>query len=304
MNKSWFFLLIILSIFSCKKEKEEVVFQDNTIPYYDQIPRILLENYVNRVFIDLIGREPTDLEMNSEVEILRSTNASDPSRVALVQRLMFDTSAVSGDGSYREAYIRKFYEDQKGRFLEGASEGTLLDEYNLWRFLAYQDSLNGNMIGYELFTNEANKMFAVINSRVELQQDSIHFEEMCRRMMFNSLYDEINMNTFNFINASFDDCFGRFPTESEYSGVEDAIEFNGSGVLFSQDVASKTDYLNVLVNSNEFDEGFVRWAFKAYLAREASSSEVFTRIDLYRIDSNYSLLQQFILTTDEYAGFQ
>lgn len=304
MNKSWFFLLIILSIFSCRKEKEEVVFQDNTIPYYDQIPRILLENYVNRVFIDLIGREPTDVEMNSEVEILRSTNASDPSRVALIQRLMFDTSAVSGDGSYREAYIRKFYEDQKGRFLEGASEGTLLNEYNLWRFLAYQDSLNGNMIGYELFTNEANKMFAVINSRVELQKDSILFEEMCRRMMFNSLYDEINMNTFNFINASFDDCFGRFPTESEYSGVEDAIEFNGSGTLFSQDVASKTDYLNVLVNSNEFDEGFVRWAFKAYLAREASSSEVFTRIDLYRIDSNYSLLQQFILTTDEYAGFQ
>ncbi len=304
MKKSLVFFVIVTVFFSCRKEKEEVVFQDNTIPYFDQVPRILLENYVNRVFIDLIGREPTDVEMNTQVDLLRSTNASEPSRIALIQRLMFDTTQVPGDGSYREAYIRKFYEDQKGRFLEGASEGTLQDDYNLWKLLAYQDSLNGNMIGYEIFNNEASKMLAVINSRVQLQEDSIFFEEMCRRMMFNSLYDEINMNTFNFINATFDDSFGRFPTQSEYDAVEDAIEFNGSGQLFGQDVSSKVAYLNVLVGSAEFDEGFLRWAFKAYLAREATSSEVFTKVDLYRSGSNYSLLQQYILTTDEYAGFQ
>ena len=303
INLLYTVLILLFFSVSCKKDKEEVTFTGNKIPEYNQIPRLLIENYVNRLFIDLIGREPTDAEMIAEVDAMRATNASVESRTALVNKIMTSTAPLPGDGSYREAYVRKFYEDQKGRFLEGASDATLNDDYNLWKLLAYQDSLNGNMLGYQLFTLEANKVLAVIDSREELMNGEILFEEMCSRMMFNSLYDEINMNTFNFINASFDDCFARFPTQSEYEGVEDAIEFNGAGVLFGNAVNSKTEYLNVLVQSNEFDEGFVRWAYFAFLAREATSTEVFSRVQIYRQGSNYSGVQKEILISDEYAGF-
>ena len=303
INLLYTVLFLVVFSFSCKKEKEEVTFTGNEIPEYNQIPRLLIENYVNRLFIDLIGREPTDVEMTTEVDVLRSTNASKEARVALVDKIMNSTAPVPGDGSYREAYIRKFYEDQKGRFLEGSSDGTLTDEYNLYVFLAQQDSIQGNILAYQLLTLEANKLLSVLDSREELMNGEILFEEMCRRMMFNLLYDEINMNTFNFINASFDDCFARFPTQSEYEGVEDAIEFNGSGVLFGNAVSSKTEYLNVLVNSNEFDEGYVRWAYFALLAREATSTEVVSRVQIYRQGSNYSGVQKEILISDEYAGF-
>ena len=303
INLLYAVLFLVVFSFSCKKEKEEVVFTGNDIPEYNDIPRLLIENYVNRLFIDLIGREPTDAEMNAEVDVLRATNASIESRTALVNKIMTSTNPLPGDGSYREAYVRKFYEDQKGRFLEGASDATLDGDYDLWKLLAYQDSLNGNMLGYQIFTMEANKVLSVMDSREELMNGEILLEEMCSRMMFNALYDEINMNTFNFINASFDDCFARFPTLSEYEGVEDAIEFNGSGVLFGNAVNSKTEYLNVLVNSNEFDEGYVRWVYFALLAREATSTEVVSRVQIYRQGSNYSGVQKEILISDEYAGF-
>ncbi|MFN6378824.1 MAG: hypothetical protein ACK4WD_06085 [Flavobacteriales bacterium] len=303
INLLYTVLFLVVFSFSCKKEKEEVTFTGNDIPEYNQIPRLLIENYVNRLFIDLIGREPTDVEMTTEVDAMRATNASVESRTALVNKIMTSTAPLPGDGSYREAYIRKFYEDQKGRFLEGASDGTITDEYYLYRILATQDSLNGNMLAYQILTLEANKILAVLDSREELMNGEIVLEEMCSRMMFNALYDEINMNTFNFINASFDDCFARFPTQSEYEGVEDAIEFNGAGVLFGNAVSSKTEYLNVLVNSNEFDEGFVRWAYFALLAREATSNEVFSRVQIYRQGSNFSGVQKEILISDEYAGF-
>ncbi len=303
INLLYAVLFLIVFSASCKKEKEEVVFTGNDIPEYNEVPRLLIENYVNRLFIDLIGREPTDAEMDAEVNVLRASNASRDSRLALVEKIMNSTSPIPGDGSYREAYVRKFYEDQKGRFIEGASDGAITGEYDLYRFLAYQDSIQGNTLAYQLLTLEANKLKAVLDSRAQLMNGEILFEEMCKRMMFNSFYDEINMNTFNFINASFDDCFARFPTQAEYEGVEDAIEFNGSGSLFGNAVSSKTEYLDVLVQSNEFDEGFVRWVYFALLAREASSTEVFSRVQIFRQGSNYSGVQKEILISDEYAGF-
>lgn len=304
MTKLYTFLFIALIFASCKKEPEEVVFSNNEIASYDQVPRILIENYVNRVFIDLIGREPTDLEMEAESNALKSANADVNSRNMLVQKLMFNEDFVEGDGSYRDAFIRKFYEDQKGRFIDGASDANLLEDYNVFRSIAIQDSLEGNFLVYEIVMIEANKVLDVLNSREQLKNGEIDFREMCRRMMFNSIYDDINMNTFNFINATFDDCFARFPTESEYNGVEDAIEFNGSGALFGQTVNSKPSYLNVIVNSNEFDEGYVRWVYGSFLAREATSNEVFVNAPLFSTEADYTLIQQKILISNEYAGFE
>jgi hypothetical protein len=294
-------LFIVVFESGCKKE-ENVTFTDNTIPHYDEVPSIIIENYVNRVFIDLIGREPTDLEMITEAAALKSANMSVASRTALVNKIMTSTDILEGDGSYREAYIRKFYEDQKGRFLEGSSEANILEQMYIYESIAYSDSLNGNVLGYQVNSFEAAKLEMVLDSREELQLDSIVFEELCYRMMYNSIYDDINMNTFNFINATFDDCFSRFPTESEYEEIYPSIEYNGAGMVFFQIVNNKDEYLNALINSYEFDEGLVRWCYRALLARDASSYEVYTLAPLFASGSNFSAVQRNILISDEYAG--
>lgn len=307
MKKLPFYLVFsiigVALLWGCRKN-EEVVYSDNTIPDYDQIPSIIIDNYVNRVFIDLIGREPTDIEMSNESGTLKAANMSMAARTSLIQKLMFNEDPVEGDGSYKEAYFRKFYEDQKGRFLEGASEALLLEQWGIWRSIAIQDSIQGNMLGYELYMVEANKVWVVMTSREELMNDSIKIQSMCYRMMFNSLYDNINMNSFNFINATFDDCFARFPTEAEYDGIYPAIEYNGAGSVFGVFFDNKTDYIRELTHSDEFDEGLIRWIYKSLLSRDATTSEVYTQLPIYGADSNFSLVQQAILISDEYAGIE
>jgi hypothetical protein len=304
LSFSLVFAIIAVSFLSSCKKNEEVIYSDNTIPDYDQIPSIIIDNYVNRVFIDLIGREPTDVEMVNESASLKSANMSAASRTALVQKLMFNEDPLEGDGSYKEAYFRKFYEDQKGRFLEGSSEALLLEQWGIWRAIAMQDSLNGNTLGYELMMVEANKVWVVMTSREELMNDSIKIQNMCYRMMFNSLYDNINMNSFNFINATFDDCFSRFPTNAEYEAIYPAIEYNGAGSVFGTFFDNKTDYIRELTRSTEFDEGLIRWVYKSLLSREASTFEVYTQLPIYGTESNFSLVQQSILISDEYAGIE
>ena len=55
-------ILISLLIAGCKKDEAQI-FTDNDAPYYDKVPSVKVRNYVNRLFIDLLGREPLDAKM-------------------------------------------------------------------------------------------------------------------------------------------------------------------------------------------------------------------------------------------------
>lgn len=301
LYRLYFSCFLLLAVSSCKKE-EQIVFDDNTIPDYNNVPTLLVENYVNKLYIDLIGREPTDVEMAADVATLEAGALSAAARALVVNKLMYSNEEANGT-PYTEAYFRKLYNDQKSRFLDAASEQVLESEYGLWRAVAYQDSLNGNLFGYEIIMLEANKVLDVLESRLELQNGTIQIDEMCRRMMYNSVYDDINMGSFNFINASFDDSFSRFPTQAEFDLVYNAIESNAAGVLFGTSVNNKVEYLQTLVANAAYDEGMIRWAYQTLLSREATSSEVFNRMSLFGPNHDIQAVQLFILSTDEYAGF-
>ncbi|MBL7942768.1 MAG: hypothetical protein JNM00_08385 [Flavobacteriales bacterium] len=303
MTSSALWLIVLAMAMSCRKQ-EEVVFTGNTIPAYDAIPTILVENYVNRLYIDLIGREPTDEEMSADVATLEGAGLSETSRHQIIDKLMFSDQDVPGDTtSYSESYFFKFYSDTKARLLEGTSQAIIWEEYYLRYGVAILDSLNGNMIAYELGMLEAEKIMDILTCPQDLRAGTIDTREMYRRMIHNSLYDQINMNTFNFINASFDGCYYRFPTESEMDQCFAPIEYNGSGVLFGQVITSKMEYLEVLLGNNEYEEGLVRWCFLSLLNREPSSTEIFNLLPLLESNYNCQNVQQYILSTDEYAGF-
>jgi hypothetical protein len=294
-------LIIPLALSSCKKE--EVVFEDNTIPPYSEIPTVVVQNYVNRLFIDLIGREPLDTEMELEVSLLEEASLSSESRVNLVNQLMFDTTPLPGDSSYTFAYHLKLYDDLKARFLEGASEDVLNFDYGIFRGQAIADSINGNFSGYTLNMQEANRIALVQASRSELQNGEILIDEMVKRMLLNSIYDEINMNSFNFINATYNDLFFRFPTASELELAYNVIEFNQAATIYGSLAQTKTDYVDILVSNGEFDEGMIIWAYESLIARTPSSNEVFELVIPFSNNYNFKEVQRTILTSDEYAGF-
>lgn len=298
---AWFFMLALAV--SCKKDPEIVTFTDNTIPPYSEVSTLLVENYVNRLYIDLIGREPTDGEMSADVAALEAGQLSAAARTTVVYKLMNNTAYIEGDSSYAHAYHLKFYDDQKARFLNGASEVDMYESYYLYYYISVQDSIAGNMLASQLNRAEANKMRAAIESNRDLRLGTITVSEMCRRMCFNAIYDDINMNTFNYINATFDNLYFRFPTEAELDAAYAPVDYNGSGVLFGQVINSKTEYLNVLLNNAEFAEGMIRWAYSSLLSREPQTIEVFNLLDDFNNGENIEAVQISILITDEYAGF-
>jgi hypothetical protein len=294
-------ILTLVAFISCKKEP--VVFDGNDAPNYAGVSTVVLNNYVNRLFIDLLGREPLNSEMADEVKRLRDAELSAASRGVLVDKLMFNTDFIEGDSSYRRAYCVKVYENLKARFIEGSSDGFLTGEYNFYRSTAVLDSLNGDLTSYALKMQEAARLEALLQSRAQWQSGLIDIDEMVRRMLFNAVYDEINMNAFNFVNASFDDLFYRFPTNPEFENAYTIVEFNEPALIFNRVAQNKSEYLDVLTTTGEFFEGMTIWVYRSLLSRAPSSQETFTSASPFSEDLNLSAIQRRILISDEYAGF-
>lgn len=290
-----------LLLAACTKDPETI--GGNTAPYYEGVPTVVVEYYVNRLFIDLIGREPLDAEMINEVAALEAAGLSGDARAALVNRIMTNTDFIAGDSSYKHAYYQRQYDLFKARCLEGASDA-IFDEYiGMALSSATADSAAGDSAGYQKNKHEADKLIAVKASKHEYRQGLIDIREVFARMVYNSVYDQINMNTFNFVNATFDDLFTRFPTTAEFTVAYDMVESNTPGLLFGQGGQNKKDYTTILAQTQEFKEGMVRWCYRTFLARDASTYETYQAMAGFNTTLDLQAVQRAILISDEYANF-
>jgi hypothetical protein len=295
------FLFTVL-ISACKKDKEIVV-PNNTAPYYDGVPKVVLQNYINRIFIDLVGREALDAEMEAEENYLRSNDLSITSRAFLINKLQTDTSYIVGDSSYKQAYYNRFYELCKARVLEAASNEFIYERINEYNGVIFQDSVAGDSLSMSLAKQQAQNLTKIIACERDYLRDSIEIKDVFARMLNNAVYDEINMNTFNFLNASFNDLFFRFPTNNEFNAGFNMIEYNTADVLFGKSSSHKGEYLQILVNSQEFYEGIIRWMYNNLLARDPSTQEVYSLMQTFLNNHDVQKIQLHIMQSDEYANF-
>ena len=295
------YFLIILCFFSCEKERELI--GGNNAPFYDEVPTILLENYVNRLYIDLIGREPLDDEMERDVLYLRDNDVSFGSRDSLILKLQSDTLFVEGDSSYKKAYFHRTYEMLKVRLLEGVSNGVIQQEMGnaYQRYLS--DSLLGNMLEANKNLLQFNMLSMIISSEHEYMHGEININEVHRRMIYNPIYDQINMNTFNFVNASFDNLLYRYPTQYEFDEVYKMIEDNTAQIVFGQSANDKEGFTHIISNTREFYEGVILWSYLTLLARNPSTQETDFLMQSFYFDYDLQYVQREIMKTNEYAHF-
>lgn len=279
-------------------QPEEIRIADNPVPTYEGVPTVVVDAYLTRVFIDLIGREPLMDELTSERAALRADNLSLVSRLDLVDRLMGE------DTSYQPHYQRKLSNDLSGRFLDGASWESMEGEVEFLRGQASQDSLQGNTTGYVFYTDLANRMEATLGSVEEWQQGNITWREVCKRYCYNTFYDELNMNSFNFIHATFDDLFARNPTEAEFEQAYTAVEYSSPAVLMGTGISNKEEYLSALVQNGEFEEGAIRWWGEHLLIRPITTAEVTAWRNVVGPSVDIKTLQRILITSDEYADFE
>ena len=300
--KSYFTYLFLIFLFlSCKKDPE--VIPNNNAPYYNEIPTILLENYVNRVYIDLLGREPLDQEMEQDVQFLRDHDVSIGSRDTLLYKLQFDTAYVPGDSSYKYAYFHRMYEMFKVRLIEGASNSYISNELGNHYLNYINDSVNGNMLDANNKLRQYNILNDVLKSEHQYYDGEIEINEVHRRMIYNSVYDQINMNTFNFINAAFDNLLFRYPTQYEFDEVYKMIEDNTAQIVLGSSGNNKEGFTYIICDTKEFYEGVIIWAYGTLLARIPTTEETDLLMNSFYFDNDFQWVQRQIMKTDEYAHF-
>ena len=296
-------VLLIGLISSCKTEQIDKKYDNNNALNPGNLPTVKIENYVNRLFIDLLGRVPTQNEMSAEVAILKLAKASKETRLALIQKLQTDSSFVEGDSSYQKAYYQRIYDMVKARLCEGAADGEFTRYVGLANFSLKVARLEGDSIRVFQALEQIERNQRIVDSKDAYRFGSITINEMYARLIDNNVYDNINMNTFNFVNASFDDLFYRFPTKAEFDKAYNIIETNKLGSLFGGFASNKREYCVLMTSTDEFYEGLIKWMYLNLMGREPSTEEIFALYEDFRKDANIQLLQQKILITDEYANF-
>ena len=295
-----FFALFLIFLSACKKDEIVRAYA----PDYNDVPTVLLENYVNRIYIDLLGREPLDTEMAAEVALLRKNNLDIKTRESIAYKLQNDTAFRDGDLSYKIAYYHRFYELCKGRVLESATLGEMEEEYSLAYNNYLGDSAIGDTAGMQFQKEIIRKIIAIERGEEDYRTGKIDFVKLYAQMIDNAVYDKINMNAFNFVNATFDNLFFRFPTKQEFTAGYTMVEYNRSAVLFGGSGQNKGDYIKILSNSTEFYQGMVVWVYKTLMNREPSSMETYTDAQALYTSFDIQALQRKLIKSDEYAHFK
>jgi hypothetical protein len=306
---SYLGICFLLPVLFSACEKDPAFVDGNEPPNPDNVPTVLIENYVNRMFIDLIGREPLDAEMDSAVTFLKENDLNVEAREAIIERLQTDTAFIEGDTSYLYAYYQRFYDISKARIIEGEGDAEIYEQINLFERTFLVDSLNGDTIPPGNFISSAQaaleieKLEDVLFIKRQYRGDSIEIDEIFRRLCNNYVYDEINMNTFNFIRATFDNLFYRFPTDAEFASAWEMCEKNQSANVLGVNGQTKGDFLRIMTTSREFYEGMITWAYLNLLARFPTSEEVSSMMSDFYADHDFQKVQKKIMVTNEYANF-
>ena len=303
LNKGSIKLIFTLSLLWGCREPQVVVIPDNDPPPYTAVPIIVVENYINRLFIDLIGREPVQNEKQEALVDLLGAGLSFEARESLILRLQTAEDFVPVDTNYRRAYSWRLYELGKERIIEGASEEWLAYRISRFEEKAYEDSLKQDPGGVAYAREEQARLEGVREIPYLLRDRQIDHREMFARLIQNYVYDDINKGSFNFINASFEDLLGRFPTEAEYAAAFDVIEFNQPGVVLGEACKNKAEYSRVMTQSREFAESMIRWTYQTLLARQPEADEIVLLMARFYEDQDYEYVQRTIMMTDEYARF-
>ncbi|WNJ19733.1 hypothetical protein [Pontibacter sp. G13] len=284
-------------------DPQTVVVPDNEPTPYDGISTLKIEAYLSRMYIDLQGRVPTAEELADDVAMLRTQNLGEQARRTLAERLVYGSDSLAGGAPPKQLYALQIYEAMKTRFLESVSANEILEEIVVVSNAAEMDSLAGNWEGYQIKKARVQRMADLLNLGEQFEEGEIDIRDMSAAMVYNDIYDIINMNSINFIRACYDNLFWRYPTEVEFDIAFPIVEYGQPGQLLGGTATDKASFVELVVNSRECSEGTIIWAFQALLARSPSTEEINHFIESFHNQPDLRQLQIALITTDEYAQF-
>jgi hypothetical protein len=282
------FITSILGIASCTK-KEDKIIPGNTPPPDNTLPTGLKANFINKSYIGLLGREPSDLEYNEALNSLNSNNFNEASRSTVISNILEND----------EFYTRQF-EIANNEMLNGLDTFEVNDVIYTFTFLLTQPQYEPF---YEQIQSELDRLVAYKSIPSLLNNGQLSIQGMHRICINNYFFDQLNMGSLNFVIATYQLFLLRNPTEFEKTeGVKIIDGF--TGILFLQEASSKNEYLDIFLNSNDYAEGQVKQMFNRFLFRSPNTEESVYFTQLLKQNLDFKILLVNLLKSDEYAGIE
>ncbi|MEO8149155.1 MAG: hypothetical protein ABI723_16030 [Bacteroidia bacterium] len=286
-------VVILASIFalaamltSCKKYEEEVV-KDNNAPPDETISGTAIENYVNKTYISLLGREPDSLELASGISNLKAHNLSSADRDGFLNQVLAKTD-----------YTSHLFNISNNDLLNNLDTNEITEKIYIFTFLM-TDSAYLPFWGTLQF--EIDRLVLMQQIATKLQNGTASVIDLHHTFIDNYFYDQINMGSLNYVVSMYQNFLRRYPTENELNAGIAMVDGNYA-IVFSQTGHSKVDFANIFFSSNDYYEGQVRDLYLRYLFREPTSTESSTLTIQYKNSGNYKQLQKAILSTNEFIG--
>lgn len=281
-------LLFCVGIFliSCTKTELETV-HDNIAPPDPTIEIVTIENYVTRTYILTLGREPSSLEFSTATNLLLSAGIDSASRSQFLNTVFNNV-----------AYLPQVYAQNKIDLLNNADTSEFTNWINVWNFLLL-DSANAFFFPFLHF--EIARMTKLQTAYSEFTSGSIQLDELHMRMCNNYIYDEINMGSANFVISSFQHLLNRNPTTAEQNSGISMVDGNNA-ILLLEAGSTKTDYLTILSQSNNYFEAQVVYLYQKYLNRAPNTQEMNAGTLKYSLSNDYTAIQRVLLSSNEFIG--
>jgi len=289
MIKNIVFSIILFCLFfvGCKKDNELVEVPNNQAPPDYTISSIVKENYVNKVYISVLGRKPDTAEFNSGLAQMNLHNLSDSDRVTFLNQVFA-----------KPTYNQRLYEIASIKLLTSFDTSAITQQIAVFQFLLTDSSY---VSIFAQINMEIARLQDLKKIPLDLNNGTLNSIGMDRRLINNYFYDQINMGTENFVVSTFQHFMDRYPTDNELQESEKMV--NGlSGVIFFSQGTTKDQYMDIILNTDNYFESEVRDLYLRYLFREPSSVEMTKYATVYKTDHDYKKLQKTILSLNEYVG--
>jgi hypothetical protein len=282
----WLFVIFISFFASCAHDIEDVS-PNNAAPPDQTVEDVTITNYVNKVYISVLGREADSSEKQFGFNLLRQHNLSDSSRSQFLDSIF-----------YKPEYKVHLYDLARVDLLNSLDTADITNEILLFNFLLTDSTYIAAWPQLHMEISRLDSLKAIPN---DLQQNTIDIEYMDRRCVNNFFYDQINMGTENFVVSVFQHFLLRYPTAYELQQAEQMV--NGfPAILFLQQGGNKDDFIDLFFSSADYDEGLVRILYQRFLFRMPSSIEMGNATISFMQTHNYISMQKNILSSDEYIG--
>ena len=298
MIKKYFLLLSFIVIcYACKKTTHETVHENhvvsgNQIPNYAGVSTIQVNAYVNRVYVDLLGREADSTELVKANNIIKSGNYNDAARDSVINTVIKNAQ-----------FYPQFFIKTSAVILNSTSKQDIIDEINLDTYVKQLSLQNSDTVTANALTVELNALTNLQQTDSLYRIKQIDINEFYRRFIYNYFYDQINMGTENFVKACFENLFHRNATANELTTSKTMVDgLSGSSVLFLQTGNCKGDFAYIVTHCTEFYQGLIITAYQNYLLRKPTDNEINAQVNGLTQTKDYLALIKSIMKTKEYAG--